>query len=774
MNASTLFLSAFSQITGTGSFHSTGAAPFFFPGLQVKGLGEVAFPLQASQAKEIIAIAEAAPYGKGTRTVLDENIRKCWQVDASSITFDSPQWKKFLKQTLAVISENLGIRGKISAHPYKLLLYGKGGHFKAHKDSEKLDAMFGTLVIALPSKHEGGRLVIRHDGREIDVDFSNEMHRHEFQHAAFFADCEHEVEPVRSGYRCCVVYNLQLDEGDPALLNLSLTAHARTLLPSLAGLKKASAGELRAVLLDHSYTEANLSLRNLKGNDQARAHALLAAAEEAGFTAHLALATFHQSGELEDDDYDYHRDSRYDDDDEKEASASGTMGEIYEEDLTLSDWRDRRDRKVDLGNYLIDKNVLISKEKFGEGEPDQEESEGYTGNAGCTMDYWYRSAAIVLWAVDDHERILCEYDLRRAGVMLEKLSAAKNTGAGSPFHRLATAAIARYPEALPYLGARVERHDFSADPLHLLVTALAKTGSCDLLERLLKNLPASAFLICDIPLWSVLHQAFGIAPFDAVCNTLLKEGPEAHRRTLFQILAALSTRKDAASRVQTIAARLATLSPRQPLTQSWNEKRDPDPVGDREEAQILLAASQFIEHAKDRRAVRAFLQADGSLPYLREILGPALLHKATAKHLKLAKSLAPEILTFAKDHLAAEVQRPLPPYPDWIRPCPRPEMTKPSPYFRVLASSKSSPIDELVAFMADPSAKTHNFVRPENERAIIEEYIRRHFLDLDQTTLRTSRPYTLACTKTDHSYQHALTLRAKHAHLLDRLGNLRC
>lgn len=249
---------------------------------------------------------------------------------------------------------------------------------------------------------------------------------------------------------------------------------------------------MRAVLLDHSYTEANLSLRNLKGNDQARAHALLAAAEEAGFTAHLALVTFHKSGELEDDDYDYHRHSRYDDDDEKEASASGTMGEIYEEDLTISDWRDKRDRKVDLGNYLIDKNVLISKEKFGEGEPDQEESEGYTGNAGCTMDYWYRSAAIVLWAVDDHERILCEYDLRRAGVMLGKLSAAKKTGPGSPFHRLATAAIARYPEALPYLGARVERHDFSADPLHLLVTALAKTGSCDLLERLLKNLPASA------------------------------------------------------------------------------------------------------------------------------------------------------------------------------------------------------------------------------------------------------------------------------------------
>ena len=122
MNASKSFLSAFSEITGTGNFHSTGAAPFFFPGLSVTGLGEIAFPLHASQVKEMIALAEAAPYGKGTRTVLDENIRKCWQVDASCFAFDSPQWKKFLKQILSAISEDLGIRGKISARPYKLLL----------------------------------------------------------------------------------------------------------------------------------------------------------------------------------------------------------------------------------------------------------------------------------------------------------------------------------------------------------------------------------------------------------------------------------------------------------------------------------------------------------------------------------------------------------------------------------------------------------------------------------------------------------------------------
>ena len=185
---------------------------------------------------------------------------------ATNRQLESEQWAKFLKQTVESIRDVLGIQGKIAAIPYKFLIYGKGGRFKAHKDTEKLDAMFGTLVIALPSKHEGGKLHIRHDGREITVDFSMEAHRNDLQYAAFFADCEHEVVPVVSGYRCCLVYNLRLVKGDPAMLNLPVTAQSRLLLPALASLKKERAGRLSAILLEHSYTKANLSLRNLKGN----------------------------------------------------------------------------------------------------------------------------------------------------------------------------------------------------------------------------------------------------------------------------------------------------------------------------------------------------------------------------------------------------------------------------------------------------------------------------------------------------------------------------
>lgn len=757
MNACEKFLTAFAGIAGSGNFHSSGTAPFFMPQLHVTGLGELAFPLPTAQAQAMISLAETAPYGKGTKTVLDEKVRKCWQLDASQFTFKSAQWKKFLDQTVACVSEDLGIKGKVSAIPYKLLIYGKDGHFKAHRDTEKLAAMFGTLIVALPSAHQGGRLGIRHDGREIEVDFSREEHLHEFQHAAFFADCEHEVEPVRSGYRCCLVYNLRLDEGDPGQLNLSLTEQARALLPSLAAMKRERSGELSAVLLEHSYTEANLSLRNLKGNDQARAQALFAAAKEAGFTAHLALVTFHQSGMLE-DGYDYGRRRRYDDDDDE--PGDGTMGEIHEESLTIEHWRDASDRSVALGTYGIGPESLISKEKFGEGEPDEQESEGYTGNAGCTMDYWYRRAAIVLWARDDHENILCQYNFAGACAALADLAAGKNTGPDSPFHRLGEAVVARYADSLPWMADISYLMDGSGHPFALTLSALAGAEARGLLEKLLGKVEASAFVLCDAGLWSKLHHAFGVEAFDPVYAVLLGEDSEASRRTLFRVLDATLKRKDATSWSQTIAARLAGLPPKQPNAHYWRENRDPVAVGDREETRILLAASHLLQRAGDRRNALAFLRADSSLPYLRDVLGPVLLDKAVTKCLTLDMSLAPDVLTSAKNLLAAELACPLDPYPDWTRPCP------------ALKPNESASIAELAAFMADPRAETHNFARPEFDRSQLESFIRQNFLDLDHVTIRKGRPYTLACTKNDLSYQHARARRTKDKELLDQLGKL--
>ena len=64
--------------------------------------------------------------------------------------------------------------------------------------------MFGTLVICLPSKHEGGDLALKHRG--ITRAFKSSA----AQPAMFcwYSDVSHEVLPVTSGYRWVLTFNL--------------------------------------------------------------------------------------------------------------------------------------------------------------------------------------------------------------------------------------------------------------------------------------------------------------------------------------------------------------------------------------------------------------------------------------------------------------------------------------------------------------------------------------------------------------------------------------
>jgi hypothetical protein len=745
-------LDALCAITGSGGFHSTGTAPFFLPGLHVDGLGEIAFPLPSSQAKELVALAEAAPYGMGSKTVLDEKVRKCWQLDASRFKLTSPQWSKFIKETVARVREDLGIAGKISAHPYKLLVYGKGGHFKAHRDTEKLDAMFGTLIVALPSAHTGGRLFIRHHGQEIEIDFSAPQHRDLFQHAAFFADCEHEVEPVRSGYRCCLVFNLRLDKGDAGSLNLSPDAHALRLLDPLRAMKEQWRGRLAAVLMEHQYTEANFGLRKLKGNDSLRANALFAAAKAAGLTARLGLVTYHQSGELV-EDYRSHR-SRHRHWQEDDETPDGTMGEIHDESLTIDHWRSASDRAVPLGSYHINQDVILSREPIGEGDPDEMEAEGYTGNAGCTMDYWYRRAAVVLWAKEDEEKILCQYNFPGACRELAKLADAKKGSVpGSAFHRLGKAVIALLPGKLPS-EARFS-HGMSAKegPFALTLGALAKTRSRELLDELVPLVPDPAWALCDAAMWKKLHKVFGLDAFEDLYGRMIAGDPDAQRHILFPILDALLAAKGGEAQARTFAMRLCRLKPKPPMTSCWEKKPEPVAPGDRGETRIMIVGLRLLDHPEDRAAAMDFLLADRSLDYVRQVLVPALLDNPP-------RLMSGEPFTFARDLLAAEVSRPLPPYPDWTRPCPLPDAPPRNTGFSYHRGSKTrEALCELAAFMADPAARTHEFRHPQDIRSTLESYIRDHFLDIDHITVRKGSPHSLACTKNDKSYHRALARR---------------
>jgi hypothetical protein len=197
-----------------GAFSAQLKAPAHMLGLEVAGVGPVSLPLRAPQAKKLIAVARPALFGRGEETLSDTSVRDTWQIAPDQITLAGPSWSALLSSALKHFRDELGLptTARLRAEPHALLVYGKGQFFLPHQDSEKDDAMVGTLVLSLPSTHTGGELVIEHAGQRG----THRASKTELTLVAFYADCRHEVTPVRSGYRVTLTFNLLAEPGVPA------------------------------------------------------------------------------------------------------------------------------------------------------------------------------------------------------------------------------------------------------------------------------------------------------------------------------------------------------------------------------------------------------------------------------------------------------------------------------------------------------------------------------------------------------------------------------
>lgn len=406
---------------------SFGNRPLVLPGLTVEGVGTVGLPLIDHQATQLIAAAEQAPYGKGTETVVDTEVRRVWQLGTEQFALTNSKWPVFVNALLTDIRSDLGLEDrKLKAHLYKLLLYEQGSFFLPHSDGEKLDGMVATLIIALPSEHEGGELRVTHNGQTTSIQMTGAATGFEISFAAFYSDCQHEVRPVTRGHRLCLVYNVTLTD-EKCALNApqfdDVTKKIATALETWATRQQSPSrptddmaqGVKLALTLDHEYTEKGLSFDQLKGTDRTTAEILWNAAEQARCVAHLGLVTRYEQGTADVDDYEYNSRRRgYDSD----SDVDYEMGEIFEHSLSVHHWSDRDGNTVAFGEISFDESEIIASTPPCEWNASDEEFEGYTGNAGMTLERWYRRAAIVIWPQANHLEVLsaCGTDASIAGL----------------------------------------------------------------------------------------------------------------------------------------------------------------------------------------------------------------------------------------------------------------------------------------------------------------------------------------------------------------------
>lgn len=297
---SSRLVAALKAVDRPGAFCADGGSPAPLPGLDVAGLGPVGLPLTTALVPALVKKCRQAIYGKGEETLVDTNVRRVWQLDPDRFSLTNPDWPSYLTTTVQVVQHELGLeKQKLDAHLYNLLLYEPGGFFLPHRDGEKLDRMVTTLVIVLPSAFEGGELVVRHEGQERAIEFGSAS-RNPFHtcFAAFYADCEHEVRPLRAGHRLCLVYNLTLAKSKKPITAPRTAGPIDAVADVLRSWSPDYPGKL-AVLLEHQYTPDGLAWDALKGVDRAKARVLSEAAARAGCSAYLALLTFHESGSAE-------------------------------------------------------------------------------------------------------------------------------------------------------------------------------------------------------------------------------------------------------------------------------------------------------------------------------------------------------------------------------------------------------------------------------------------------------------------------------------------
>lgn len=724
--------------------------------LTVEGVGRVSLPVSAAAARKLRGAARPARHGYKEETRLDRTVRDTWEIPAGRLDLDGRRWAKTLTPQLERTRRDLGLpqRCRLRAQLLNLLVYGPGQFFAPHRDSEKANDMLGTLVVVLPSRFTGGELVIEHRGERQTVRGSGRQ----LTLAAFYADCYHEVRPVRTGYRLALTYNLIAEGTAEAALPEPVRALAarirrffETPAASYMGGRELSPPDRLVYLLDHEYTPHALAWSRLKNADAARAAALRQVARQLDCEIFLALADVHEAWNCE-EEYDFRRSrwNRYDDEDEQdeyESDGPYELTDLIDSDVELRHWvaPEGGSSRAPKGDAGVANDELCFTTPSQDFEPFEREHEGYTGNAGNTVDYWYHRAAVVLWPRGRAFVIRAKTQPRWALARIEKTLAAR--------HREEALALAR--QLLPFWAGCARQEEKLLEPTVKVAGSLADPQTAAALLQPFSLWDVAARLA---PRLAALVDTYGLE----WCRALLRgwtaedrgyEPDETRLKwmsgALAQLSRALAARR---SQGQTLAAEVLAAQWAW-LRQHWREA-------------LKLEGSES-DRAKTlgslARPMLALIESCGSAQQigLHQELIDALLKKPAEilplqlRLLRAAQAdFRPEALrtldlkrihqSCARE-LEAWLRAPTRAHDDW-------SITAP-----LLCSCKLCA--KLTRFLRAAAERRLEWPLAEAQRAHVHQKIDRYRLPMTHTTRRKGRPFTLVLEKTPALFEHDAAAR---------------
>ena len=441
-------------------------------------------------------------------------------------------------------------------------------------------------------------------------------------------------------------------------------------------------------------------------------------------------------------------------DDEGDA-GDYEMGEIFETSLTAEHWIDDEGNGLPIGKMQIEEDEILDPDALTEGDPSEEDFEGYTGNAGMTLERWYRHAAIVLWPEARHFAVLCSNGSRKAVPALKQMVAKWQEAKGADAAALkaqciefAKAILAKWPEQRYARTYRSEPETEIPDPLKILAELeepkLIRDFLGDVLVKDASADPGDSIVgLCQQHGWETFQPELSI-----VMNGTTSETIERNVRLLEQIATA-RPRKRAGwdelckSLAEELIPAIEAIDREKPPTdwQAREVKRDEVLAG---LVRSLLASGQC-------ELLSQFLAHTLALP-------PIILtsYPLMTAHIPALESLRP--------WLKKNLKKPCDGLTHWVAACREQletltarEPQKLADYYREAPITCKCPeCAEMKGFLQDPREPVHRFRVREERRKHLAARIHESHLDLDYRIEEKGSPYTLVCTKNTNSYQAAL------------------
>lgn len=247
--------------------------------------------------------------------------------------------------------------------------------------------MIGTLIICLPSVHEGGDVHLSHAGKSR-VFATSQHSAFDVTALAWYSDVTHEIKEVTSGYRLVLTYNLIQDQTAGVPTSAKFFIDQQTQLQKMVEKWRQDFPKTKRLLyvLEHEYSKIGLSAKNLKGRDRPLVKSLQDSCSEHGY--YLFLAKITKSVTHDEDGNEVNED--------EDESTGIRLDTVVSCDGT----------NISSFIYIVEEEILGTSPYGGGRSADSEDEGEFTGNASQPTEHRYHNSVSSLQypsRIDSHQ-----------------------------------------------------------------------------------------------------------------------------------------------------------------------------------------------------------------------------------------------------------------------------------------------------------------------------------------------------------------------------------